>query len=274
MSTEPPKPRTIELTVDIDTTLEEAWKALTTGEGIARWFAPYAAVEPGEHGSVSIGWDPKEMWSQPITVWEPLRRMQTASDMPRPDGRVVRLAVDYFLEAREGGGVRVRLVHSGFDDSESWDSYIDGLEAGWGFFMFNLKHAFERHRGIDRVQLSARFRTAEVAARSTLSSAAMACRSLRPRAALRAGDRCSLTIGGEPVNATVALRHPPRTIAFVVPAWNDALLFVEREGLKNPHTLGVWLSLYGVDNETAGRLRSGLETLRAALNVPEQPTTN
>ena len=34
-------------------------------------------------------------------------------------------------------------------------------------------------------------------------------------------------------------------MAFVVPAWNDALLFVEREGLKNPHTLGVWLSLYG-----------------------------
>ena len=91
--------RGIDLTIDIDATLEEVWQALTTGEGIARWFAPYAAVTPGEGGSVSVGWDPKEMWSQPITVWEPMRRMQTASEMPSKDGGVVRLAVDYYLEA-------------------------------------------------------------------------------------------------------------------------------------------------------------------------------
>ena len=122
------------------------------------WFAPHAAVTPGEGGSVSVGWDPKEMWDTPITVWEPLRRMQTTSEMPGKDGRLVRLAVDYYVEAH-GGRVRVRLVHSGFDDSGSWDDYIDGLDAGWGFFLFNLKHALERHRGVDRQQLSARFRT-------------------------------------------------------------------------------------------------------------------
>ena len=255
MSTEPPRPRTIELTVDIDTTLEEAWKALTTGEGIARWFAPHAAVEPGVDGSVSVGWDPKEMWSQPITVWEPLRRLQTASDMPAPDGRVVRIAVDYFLEAREGG-VRVRLVHSGFDDSESWNDYIDGLDAGWSFFMFNLKHALERHRAVERVQLSARFRTAEAADHDHPVFGRDGLGVAPPASELRAGDRCSLTLGGAPVDATVALRHPPRTMTFVVPAWNDALLFVERESLKNPHNLGVWLSLYGVDEAaTDGRSR-------------------
>ena len=40
--------RALDLTIDIDATLEEVWQALTTGEGIARWFAPYAAVTPGE----------------------------------------------------------------------------------------------------------------------------------------------------------------------------------------------------------------------------------
>lgn len=273
MSTEPRRPRTVEITVDIDTTLEEAWKALTTGEGIARWFAPYAAVEPGDHGSVSIGWDPQQMMSEPITVWEPLRHLQTAGDMPTPDGRVARIAIDYFLEAHEGG-VRVRLVQSGFDDSESWDGYIDGLEAGWGYFMFNLKHALERHRAVDRVQLSARFRTAEVAGEEYPVFGRDGLQVTPPASGLRVGDRCSLTLAGTPVDATVALRRPPRTMAFVVPAWNDALLFVERESLKNPHHLGVWLSLYGVDDTTAGRLKSGLETLQAALNIPEPPTTN
>ena len=46
--------RTIDLTIDIDATVEEVWQALTTGEGITRWFAPYAAMKPGEYGSVNV----------------------------------------------------------------------------------------------------------------------------------------------------------------------------------------------------------------------------
>jgi uncharacterized protein YndB with AHSA1/START domain len=260
--------RALDLTIDIDATLEDVWKALTTGEGIARWFAPYASVTPGEGGSVSVGWDPKEMWDTPITVWEPLRHMQTASEMPSKDGRMVRLAVDYYLEAHEGR-VRVRLVHSGFDDSESWDGYIDGLDAGWTFFLFNLKHALERHRGVDRQQLSARFRTS---AREGEDHPVFGAKGLRVRpaaGALRPGDACRLSLGDVEVDAIVAVRHPPRTIAFLVPSWNDALLFVEREGLKETHGLGVWLSLYGVPETTAALLRDGLVRLQSSLAVRE-----
>lgn len=261
--------RTVDLTIDIDATLEEVWHALTTGEGIARWFAPYADVTPGEGGSASIGWKPDEMWSQPITVWEPQRRMQTASEMPSIEGRMVRLAVDYYLEAH-GGRVRVRLVHSGFDESESWDSYIDGLDAGWRYFLFNLKHALERHRGLDRVQLSTRFRTI---ARAGETHPVFGTQGLRVRPAadtLKPGDACHLTLGSVGVDATVAVGHASRTIAFVVPAWNDALLLVEREGMKESHMLGVWLSLYGVPEKDSAPLRDGLVALQSALSVPEE----
>jgi len=260
--------RVLDLTIDIDATLEEVWQALTTGEGIARWFAPYAAVTPGEGGSVSVGWDPKEMWDTPITVWEPLRRMQTASEMPSKDGRIVRLAVDYYLEA-QGGKVRVRLVHSGFDDSDSWDGYIDGLDAGWRYFLFNLKHALERHRGVDRQQLSARFRTTARAGEDHPVFGAKGLRVQPPVAGLQPGDACRLSLGGMEVGAAVAVRHAPRTVAFVVPAWNDALLFVEREGMKETHQLGVWLSLYGVPEATAAPLRQGLADVQSALSVPK-----
>jgi uncharacterized protein YndB with AHSA1/START domain len=264
-----PTDRVIDLTIDIDATLEEVWQALTTGEGIARWFAPHAAVTPGDGGSVSVGWNPQEMWDTPITVWEPLRRMQTASEMPTKDGGVIRLAVDYYLEAH-GGRVRVRLVHSGFDDSGSWDDYIDGLDAGWTYFLFNLKHALERHRGVDRQQLSARFRTT---ARPGEDHPVFGPKGLRLQPAvsgLRPGDACRLSLGGVDVDTTVAVRHALRTIAFVVPAWNDALLFVEREGMKETHQLGVWLSLYGVPETTAAPLRQGLADLESALRVAEE----
>ena len=259
--------RGIDLTIDIDATLDEVWQALTTGQGIARWFAPYAEVTPGERGSVSVGWDPKEMWSQPITVWEPLRRMQSTSEMPTKEGGVVRLALDYYLEA-QGDRVRVRLVHSGFDDSGSWDDYIDGLDAGWTFFLFNLKHALERHRGIDRQQLSARFPTT---ARPGEEHPVFGAKGLRVQpevGGLRPGDACRLSLGGVEVDATVAVRHA-RAIAFVVPAWNDALLFVEREGMKEAHQLGVWLSLYGVPASTAAQLQRGLADVQSAVSVPK-----
>ncbi len=85
---------------------------------------------------------------------------------------------------------------------------------------------------------------------------------------LRPGDRCHCSLGGVAVDATVAVRHAPRTIALIVPAWNDALLFVEREGMKETHQLGVWLSLYGVPETTAAPLRQGLADLESALGVP------
>src|SRR5262249_4823287 len=228
-----PTDRVIDLTIEIAATREEVWQALTPGEGIARWFAPHAAVTPGEGGSVSVGWDPKEMWTQPITVWEPQRRMQTASEMPSADGRMVRLAVDYYLEV-QGGRVRVRLVHSGFDDG-SWDDYIDGLDAGWSYFLFNLKHALDRRRGVERRQQSARFRTTARAGEDHPVFGTKGLRLRPPISGLRPGDACRLSLGSVDVDATVAVRHASRTIAFVVPAWNDALLFVERAGMKEEH---------------------------------------
>jgi uncharacterized protein YndB with AHSA1/START domain len=259
--------RGVDLAIDVDATPADVWQALTTGEGIARWFAPYAAVTPGEGGSVSIGWDPKELWATPITVWEPHRRMQTASEMPSNDGRMVRLTVDYHLDAHDGR-VRVRLVHAGFDDS-SWDAYIEGLRAGWSFFLFNLKHALERHPGVDRVQQSARFRTTARAGDEHPVFGANGLRVQPPVGELQPGDACRLSLGGADVDATVVVRQAPRTIAFLVPAWNDALLFVEREGLKEAHHVGLWLSLYGVPEATAERLRQGLAEVASALAVPE-----
>jgi uncharacterized protein YndB with AHSA1/START domain len=261
--------RTIDLTIDVDATLDEVWHALTTGEGLVRWFGPYGAVTPGEGGSVSVGWDPKEMWDAPITVWEPQRRMQTASEMPSKDGRIVRLAIDYYLEV-QGSRVRVRLVHSGFDDSGSWDDYIDGLDAGWTYFLFNLKHALERHRGLDRRQLSARFRTMARAGEDHPVFGLKGLRVRPPVDGLRPGDACRLFLGGVEVAATVAVRHTSRTVAFLVPAWNDALLVVEREGMKEAHTLGIWLSLYGVPETTEAPLRQGLADVESALGVPKE----
>ena len=120
------------------------------------------------------------------------------------------------------------------------------------------------------MQLSARFRTT---ARDGEDHPVFGEKGLRvrpPIGGLRPGDACGLSLGGVDVDAPVAVRRPPRTIAFLVPAWNDALLFVEREGLKETHHVGVWLSLYGVPETTAAPLRQGLAGVASALSVPKE----
>ena len=133
-----------------------------------------------------------------------------------------------------------RLGDWGFDDSGSWDDYIDGLDAGWTFFLFNLKHALERHRGVDRQQLSARFRTT---ARAGEEHPVFGRGASTPAAAglSAAWGRATRVVS----HSAASMSTPPwpcgtrsRTIAFVVPAWNDALLFVEREGMKETQRTG------------------------------------
>jgi uncharacterized protein YndB with AHSA1/START domain len=260
-----PPARAIDLRVDIQSSLEAVWQALATAEGLTNWFPAYASVRPGPGGSITVSFEPGEDWESPIVTWEPHARLGIASDMPTKDGGSVRLVIDYHLEAR-GGTVTVRLVHSGFDESDSWDDYIDGLTAGWSYFLFNLRHALERHPGVRRVLLSARPKCRGGIDESRARVFGPAGLDVQPDVTtLAAGKECTLRIGESPLRARVALTNLPRTIAFVIPELNDALLFVEREGLQNDHRVGLWLSLYGVDRERVTALERDVQKIGQSL---------
>ena len=73
-----------EIEIEIAAPASEVWKALTTAEGIASWFAPGAAVEPGAGGKMTISWGEGMEFTTRIAIWEPERHLQTASDRPEP----------------------------------------------------------------------------------------------------------------------------------------------------------------------------------------------
>src|SRR5215468_5163973 len=110
-----------EIEIEIAAPASEVWKTLTTAEGIASWFAPGAAVEPGAGGKMTISWGEGMEFS-------------------------TRIAIDYFIEGR-GGATVLRLVHSGFDASADFDAEYESTGYGWAIFMKLLKHSAER--GID-----------------------------------------------------------------------------------------------------------------------------
>jgi uncharacterized protein YndB with AHSA1/START domain len=257
--------RKVDLSVDIRTSLEAAWQALATGEGLANWFPPTASVTPGPGGTMTFSWGPGEEWPAPIAHWEPHVRVGTVNDTPSADGRMVPLAVDFHLSAK-GGAVTVRLVHSGFDESESWNDFIDGVTAGWAYFLFHLRFYLERHPDATRVMVRAR-----PAGNATIEEGRAAV--FGPGgldadtdvATLSPGARCTLRLGETRFSAITAVTNLPRVIAFQLPELNDALLLVEREGLNRRHRVGLWLSLYGVDALRVSTLQAAFDALERHL---------
>ena len=160
MSPKPePDSRSFEVKIEIDAPVEAVWKAIAEGEEIAKWFAPEVRVEPGVGGAIFCSWGPGMEGSMKIEAWEPNRHLGIAEYRDKPygcapsetpaagDGVSRRIATDYYIEAKEGGGTVLRLVQSGFGPSADWDAEIESLSRGWPTFFRVMKHGIEKHPG-------------------------------------------------------------------------------------------------------------------------------
>jgi len=145
--------RSIEQTLHIDAPVEDVWKALTDARALENWFPVEARVEPPEGGEGSVIWSkwaPDLEFPAPVTIWEPPHRLRTLWCPPEtPEADL--FGVDFFLEG-EGGETTLRLVHFGFgpEHEANWATMYDGVNRGWDFQLFTLKHYLEHHRNETR----------------------------------------------------------------------------------------------------------------------------
>lgn len=205
--------------VFINAPADVVWKALTEARGLTQWFSVDARVAPGVGGSVWVSWGEGAAGEAPITGWEPARHFQwTETRGP------VKVAIDFHLEARDGGTV-VRLVQSGFGDGPEWDDEFHMVEGGWSYFMAHLQWYLERHRDVRRDLIGFRTRVAMT----------------REDAFARL---VSLTDGLE--TTPVVYKVATCQAAFLIPSLNDAILFIEIEPGAGMVRGGFWLSTYGL----------------------------
>lgn len=267
MSSENPrKPRAIEIEVEVDAPLEAAWRAVSTGEEMARWFSPQARIEPGEGGSVWISWGEGVEGEAPIGAWEPGRKLRWVEELPDPEapGEKVRLAVEFTVEGREGRTV-VRLVHSGFTENEGWDDYFDGLLTGWSYFMRHLQLYLERHRGTPRRMISVRRApgmSPPDAWAALMGPGGLDLPEALAGAAPEDGAPFSIRLEGNPLRGLVWMVKPGKAFAGVLPELGHAPFFVEFEGSAGDWKCGVWLSTYGLSE---ARVRSLQEALASGV---------
>jgi uncharacterized protein YndB with AHSA1/START domain len=240
--------RTLELQVDIDAPIEEAWKALTEGPGLANWFAPIAEVSaPGLGATVKNGWSEEMMMSGTVTAWEPGKHVQWLDESGWM-GPGTAMAMDYFLST-ENGKTRVRLVQSAFGASDGWDDLFEGTKTGWTYFLQNLRIYLERHAGRTRRMISERLE-------ATMPRKAFWKHILSSLAGVTAtpevGDTLAVKLAEQaPSRAVVEVMVENQGLGLRIPDLAEALLFIELEGKTDAFHVGYWLSVY--DETLAGR---------------------
>lgn len=245
----------VDLAVQIDADPDAVWEALSTAPGLERWFPLKADLVPGPGGSIGLWWGPGVGGTARLAHWEEGRRIGWIE----AHGEGVEVSVDFLIEARAGPTL-VRVVQSGFQ-GEDWDDVLDTLHSGWRYFLFNLKHALERHRQRARHMVWSRGRSR--VPRSSLWKAILEDGGLLPAEGPgEIGSSARLWSGH---TARLVQVTPGIHLAALVPALSDALLFIELEPGRDTFHLGVWLSLYGPEGQEMEQLQSGLDKVMTGL---------
>ena len=242
--------RTIEKQIEIAAPAEAIWKALTTAEGLTRWFPLEANVEPSAGGKITLSWGPEWQATSEITAWEPNRRFAWGTGKP--------VSMEVTIEAR-GGKTIVRLVQSSFSTGADWENeFYDSTDFGWVFMLTNLRQYLERHPGLPRVVAWPRQKVEMP--RTTIYERLIAPGGIFADGAatnLREGERYSLrTATGDTWNGRVEFVRPPRGFCVTVEPLNDALAWLTIEGAGPDHDTQLWFSTYGLPKEQVAELET------------------
>ncbi|HEX2315688.1 MAG TPA: SRPBCC domain-containing protein [Thermomonospora sp.] len=211
--------------IAIDATSDQVWRAVTDEEELTRWYADQARVVPGEGGTVTVAWENEDgsmaEGVSRVAVWEPGRRLrlidQNTEEFPDLDEPTVQ---EWTIEAR-GGRTVLRLVHSGFPETDDWDGVYDSTDHGWDMFLHSLRHYLERHPGEPRAAVVA---TGPLPADATTAWDAFA----KTWGVTGGGFRATLPTG-EDLSGTVLLERPGKALLASVDELDGGLLFVTLE---------------------------------------------
>ena len=246
--------RDIHLSVELDASPEEVFRAVTDGTEIAKWLAPEARVtapEGEKKGTIWISWGEGMGVEHEIEIFDAPKRMR------HPSGKngetKAPLYADWLIEAREGGKTTLRLVHSGFSASADWDDDYDAHARGWTLMLENLRHYFARHAHEPAVHIP--FMAKVESPRGSLFKTLLG--KLGVSAPPKVGDPFRFTMpNGDVVTGVVDVVAETRDLALVVREYDDALLRFSLSGKADGPSTFVYgyVIVYGAERERAREL--------------------
>ena len=139
--------RSVRVEVEVPGTVEEAWRAIATPEGISSWFVPadFGTGEDGRPERLSFYFGPGMKSGAKVESWDPPRGFRSESSDFVEEGAPV--TTEWRVEEAAGGGCAVRVEHSLYIDSDERDAHLLGVEAGWPAFFRILQMYMTHFRG-------------------------------------------------------------------------------------------------------------------------------
>jgi uncharacterized protein YndB with AHSA1/START domain len=144
--------RALDKEVTIDATLDQAWEAWTTRDGITSFFAPDARIEARVGGPFQIYMDPgaepglKGADEMRFMALQPKKMLSFDWNAPPslPEARQQRTFVIVRFEPVTPTRTKVTIHHVGWGDGGEWDKTFAYFDRAWGFVLGNLKTRFEK----------------------------------------------------------------------------------------------------------------------------------
>jgi len=249
-----PTTRDLELTVELDASPEDVFRAVTIGTELAKWLAPEArstAPDGEKKGSIWISWGEGMSVEHEIEIFDAPKRIRHPSGKNRETKAP--LYADWSIEAREGGKTTLRLVHSGFSASADWDNEFEAHARGWRLMLQNLRQYFARHAHEPAVHVA--FMSNVESPRASIWKSLLD--KLGVSAKPKLGDQFRFTTPkGDVVTGVVDLVTETRILALVVREYDDALLRFTLEGKADALSTFVYTYViaYGAERERAREL--------------------
>lgn len=144
--------RVLRAEMTIAAPVTEVWKAWTTDEGIATFFAPKGIVDLRVDGTYDVWFNPAggpgERGAEGMRILdvEPNRRFAFTWNAPPsiPSIRGKRTVVVVEMTPAGDGTTKLRFTESGWGDGPDWDQAYDYFDRAWGAIVLpRLKYRFE-----------------------------------------------------------------------------------------------------------------------------------
>ena len=144
--------RAIDKSIDVPATLDEAWAAWTTREGIVSFFAPDAEIDARVGGAFHIHIDPgapagsKGADDMRVMALQPKQMLSFDWNAPPslPEARAQRTFVVVRFERLSDQVTRVTLHHTGWGTGGEWGKAYTYFDRAWVNVLGNLKKRFEQ----------------------------------------------------------------------------------------------------------------------------------
>jgi uncharacterized protein YndB with AHSA1/START domain len=144
--------RSIDKEVIVNATLDQAWDAWTTREGIVAFFAPDAKIEPRVGGAFQIYIDPgapagsKGADDMRFLALQPKKMISFDWNAPPhlPEARAQRTFVVVRFAPQGDRQTRLTLHHTGWGDGGEWDKAHAYFDRAWGNVLANLQKRFDK----------------------------------------------------------------------------------------------------------------------------------